>query len=223
VSERRSRPDIALAAQRNGAVVVGVGREIEGMMLAESVTVTANATEIMRGDVAGGPSTSQTIMVSSLQRLLSLLPPDASADAYRSVVMQENVLGKRTASGREWAFRQLRRFYALDAHSLLFRALRDLWADDPSGQPLLAYSVPSLETPSSGRVPRSSLAPSQVKWSGQPTSIRPSKLRSLAPTKATPGGQPPKKSHRPGISQGISMQRSPPARCGPKSIRHRPQ
>jgi hypothetical protein len=108
------------------------------MMLAEPIAVTASATEIVRGDVPGGPSTSQTIMVSSLERLLSLLPPDASADSYRSAVMQENVLGKRTASGREWAFRQLRRFYALDNSSLLFRALRDLWADDPSGQPLLA-------------------------------------------------------------------------------------
>ncbi len=107
-------------------------------MLAGPIPVTANATEIVRGDVPGGPSTSQTIMVSSLQRLLSLLPPDVSVDSYRCAVMQENVLGKRTASGREWAFRQLRRFYALDHSSLLFRALRDLWADDPSGQPLLA-------------------------------------------------------------------------------------
>ena len=52
--------------------------------------------------------------------------------------MDENVLGKATTSGREWAFRQLRRFYALDPQSLLFRALRDLWEYDPEGQPLLA-------------------------------------------------------------------------------------
>lgn len=77
-------------------------------------------------------------MVSSLQRLLSLLPCDAPPDAYRSAVMEENVLGKNTTSGREWAFRQLRRFYVFDPQSLLFRALRDLWADDPYGQPLLA-------------------------------------------------------------------------------------
>lgn len=116
----------------------GAGRGPETMMLTEPMPITDDATEIVRGDVPGGPSTSQTIMISSLQRLLSLLPPDASADSYRAAVMQENVLGKRTASGREWAFRQLRRFYALDNSSLLFRALRDLWADEPSGQPLLA-------------------------------------------------------------------------------------
>jgi hypothetical protein len=52
--------------------------------------------------------------------------------------MGENVLGKQTVSGREWAFRQLRRFYALNPRSLLFRALRDLWEHDEAGQPLLA-------------------------------------------------------------------------------------
>jgi hypothetical protein len=52
--------------------------------------------------------------------------------------MEENVLGKQTVSGREWAFRQLRRFYALNPKSLLFRALRDLWDHDRASQPLLA-------------------------------------------------------------------------------------
>jgi hypothetical protein len=93
---------------------------------------------IVRGDHPGGPSTSQTIMVSSLQRLLAELPPDAAAEAYRLAVMQDNVLAKGTTSAREWAFRQLRRFYALDPDSLLFRALRDLWSHDLPGQPLLA-------------------------------------------------------------------------------------
>jgi hypothetical protein len=94
--------------------------------------------EIVTGDVPGGPSTSQTIMVSSLQRLLAITPPDSPPASYRAAVMDENVLGKQTVSGREWAFRQLRRFYALNPQSLLFRALRDLWEHDKAGQPLLA-------------------------------------------------------------------------------------
>jgi hypothetical protein len=77
-------------------------------------------------------------MVASLQRLLAQLPPASSPAEYRGAVMEQNVLGKATASGREWAFRQLRRFYALDPGSLLFRALRDLWEHDKPGQPLLA-------------------------------------------------------------------------------------
>lgn len=77
-------------------------------------------------------------MVASIQLLLAELLPDSSPAAYRDAVTEQNVLGKETASGREWAFRQLRRFYALDPGSLLFRALRDLWKHDKPGQPLLA-------------------------------------------------------------------------------------
>lgn len=108
------------------------------MTVSEAPRSTPGADAIVPGDVPGGPSTSQTIMVSSLQHLLSVLPPNARPDAYRSAVMDDNVLAKGTTSGREWAFRQLRRFYALDPDTLLFRALRDLWTDDPAGQPLLA-------------------------------------------------------------------------------------
>lgn len=97
-----------------------------------------HATEIVPGDRSGGPSTSQTIMVSSLSALVQLLPPGAPTDSYRTAVIDENVLGKRTVGAREWAFRQLRRFYALDPASLLFRALRDLWPDSEPDQPLLA-------------------------------------------------------------------------------------
>ena len=96
------------------------------------------SSEIITSDVPGGPSTSQTIMVSSLQRLLAIVPSDSPPASYRAAVMDENVLGKQTVSGREWAFRQLRRFYALNPQSLLFRALRDLWDHDKAGQPLLA-------------------------------------------------------------------------------------
>jgi hypothetical protein len=77
-------------------------------------------------------------MIASLAALIDLLPPDARPDAYRGAVLDDNVLGKGTARAREWAFRQLRRFYGLDPSLLLFRALRDLWSDEPTGRPLLA-------------------------------------------------------------------------------------
>ena len=105
------------------------------MTLAE---ITPGSQEIVRGDVPGGPSTSQTIMVPSLRSLLAELPADALPGDYRAAVMEDNLLGKQTIGGREWAFRQLRRFYVLDPRSLLFRALRDLWNDESAGQPLLA-------------------------------------------------------------------------------------
>jgi len=108
------------------------------MTMVEDAAICHFAQEIVRGDVPGGPSTSQTIMVASLRRLLSLIPATAAPGDYRSAVMAENVLGKQTVGGREWAFRQLRRFYGLDPRFLLFRALRDLWPYDAAGQPLLA-------------------------------------------------------------------------------------
>ena len=74
----------------------------------------------------------------AFRRLLAELPRTLLRALTGAAVMDENVLGKATTSGREWAFRQLRRFYALDPQSLLFRALRDLWEYDPDGQPLLA-------------------------------------------------------------------------------------
>jgi hypothetical protein len=77
-------------------------------------------------------------MVTSLQHLLSVVPPSAGLDDYRLAVLEENALGKQTGGAREWAFRQLRRFYGLDPHLLLFRALRDLWLDEVIGQPVLA-------------------------------------------------------------------------------------
>lgn len=107
-------------------------------VIALEATIDGHASEIVRGDLPGGPSTSQTIMVPSLQRLLAVVPEDAPPAAYRSAVLVENVLGKETAGGREWAFRQLRRFYGLDPEARLFRALRDLWMDDRTGQPLLS-------------------------------------------------------------------------------------
>jgi hypothetical protein len=96
------------------------------------------ACEIVSGERPGGPSTSQTIMVGSLNTLFELTTPSAPVVAYRTAVLDDNVLGKRTAGAREWAFRQLRRFYLLDPSSLLFRALRDLWPAAESGRPLLA-------------------------------------------------------------------------------------
>lgn len=94
--------------------------------------------EIVRGDVPGGPSTSQTIMVASLGLLLSQVPATAAPEHYQAAVMDQNALGKETGGGREWAFRQLRRFYGLDSRLLLFRALRDLWDAAAACRPLLA-------------------------------------------------------------------------------------
>lgn len=136
--------------------------------------------EIVDGSVSGGPSTSQTIMVASLQHLLRVVPVSAPPHVYRSAVMEENILGKQTMRAREWAVRQLRRFYGLDPDILLFRSLRDLWSDDPVGQPLLAMLCALARDP----VLR---ATSKVILDSEPgTPVGPSDLRS-AIEEAFPG------------------------------------
>jgi hypothetical protein len=94
--------------------------------------------EIARGDRSGGATTSHTIVVPALQLLLAEVGTHASASDYERAVLEDNVLGKGTIGSRQRLLRYLRELYILRTDSLLFRALGDLWTDDPAGQPLLA-------------------------------------------------------------------------------------
>lgn len=94
--------------------------------------------EIVLGDQSGGATTSHTIVVPALQQLLSGAGVQASSADYERAVLEENVLGKDTVESRRRTLRYLRELYLLRSDALLFRALCDLWTDDPAGQPLLA-------------------------------------------------------------------------------------
>lgn len=96
------------------------------------------SSEIVAGDVSGGTNTSHTIGLSGLSALLEAVPPDAAHADYQHAALEDNVLAKDTEEGRRRAFRYLRELYLLRPDALLFRALRDLWTDDPSARPLLA-------------------------------------------------------------------------------------
>jgi hypothetical protein len=94
--------------------------------------------EIVPGDRSGGTNTSHTIVVAALQRLLAIVGSRAGVEAYEQAVVTDNVLGKGTTGSRLRTLRYLKELYLLRPDSVLFRALRDLWPDDPAGQPLLA-------------------------------------------------------------------------------------
>ena len=94
--------------------------------------------EIVPGDRSGGANTSHTIVVPALVHLLGAVDRTADASSYERAVLDQNVLGKETAGSRQRTLRYLRELYLLRPDSVLFRALRDLWTDDPLGQPLLA-------------------------------------------------------------------------------------
>ncbi len=89
-------------------------------------------------DRPGGTNTSHTIGVDHLRALLAAVPQDATKKEYERIAVEENVLGRTTQAGRARTFRYLRELYLLDPQRLLFRALRDLWDEEPAAQPLLA-------------------------------------------------------------------------------------
>lgn len=93
--------------------------------------------EILPAEERRSAVTSQSIGVAELATLLAASSPDASPDDYARMVQEENILGLKTATSREWRVQTLRRLYQLRPDSVLFRALRDLWVEDPEGHALL--------------------------------------------------------------------------------------
>lgn len=66
-------------------------------------------------------------MLEEFEALIAAVPADASADRYRKAIIDDNVLHKTSASNREKTFKFLRRLYALDPATCLFRELRRLY------------------------------------------------------------------------------------------------
>lgn len=85
-----------------------------------------------------GPHTSKTLMLRELESLLDAVPADAPAKTYRAAIVEENVLGKRTASTREETASRLKALHGLDPSKPLFRVLRRLWDVDPNARAQLA-------------------------------------------------------------------------------------
>ncbi|HET7476198.1 MAG TPA: hypothetical protein VFJ97_09290 [Dermatophilaceae bacterium] len=83
-------------------------------------------------------TSSHTIGIPHLVELLRNLPSDAPAEQYCEAVVDGNVLGRPTQTGRQRSFRHLRELYFLDPGRPEFAALRHFWDIDPSARPLLA-------------------------------------------------------------------------------------
>jgi hypothetical protein len=123
-------------AEEPDAPLASVGGRV-GFEPAHAVASRGGA-EVVSGDVSGGPNTSHTIMVRSLAGLLEVVSSTAPESEYERAAVTGNVLAKQTEGARRRTFRYLKELYLLRPEALLFRALRDLWPDDPSAQPLLA-------------------------------------------------------------------------------------
>jgi hypothetical protein len=74
-----------------------------------------------------------------LRELRALLDAHAAtADAVRSLVLDANVLSKRTGSARRLALKHLRALYGIGTASPVALVLERLWQRDATGRPLLA-------------------------------------------------------------------------------------
>ena len=94
-----------------------------------------------------GTHLSSTLKLEELRVLLASRPVPATEDAYRAAIIEQNLLGKPTASARRITFERLRELYGLDPNMLVFRALKDLWDADGSAQPMIALLCSTARDP----------------------------------------------------------------------------
>ncbi len=94
-----------------------------------------------------GTHTRRTMMLSELASLLEVSSPTASLKDYRTAIVEQNVLSKKTASNRSYTAQYLGKLYCLDDRMSLFRKLRFFWELDEEGRPLLACLCANARDP----------------------------------------------------------------------------
>ncbi len=94
-----------------------------------------------------GTHTSRTMMLAELTMLLAAMPADATAPDYRSAIVVDNVLAKRTESTRKLTAQRMSELYALAPRVPVFRILRELWDASEEGRPLLACLCANARDP----------------------------------------------------------------------------
>ena len=94
-----------------------------------------------------GTHLSSTLKLEELRILLANRPAPATENAYKAAIVDQNILGKPTASARRITFERLRELYGLDPDLLIFRALKDLWDADGSAQPMIALLCSTARDP----------------------------------------------------------------------------
>jgi hypothetical protein len=91
--------------------------------------------------------TSRTMMLDELSLVLEKVSATARPHAYLSAIVEENVLGKPTQTTRQSTAKRLTELYGLDPACSLFRLLRQFWASDKDGRPMVAFLVAAARDP----------------------------------------------------------------------------
>jgi hypothetical protein len=87
----------------------------------------------------GGAHQSKTMMLQELEALLATGLIDSSE--LKRAVIEDNALGKTTATTRILTYRHLASLYSLSQRTLIFQVLSGLWKIDRAGHRLLALLV----------------------------------------------------------------------------------
>lgn len=94
-----------------------------------------------------GTHSSRTMMLGELGTLLDAAPARAPRSRLRELIVDENLLGKRSAGNRLTTFQRLSELYALDVAVPVYGLMRRLWDEDPEGRPLLALLCAGARDP----------------------------------------------------------------------------
>ena len=87
---------------------------------------------------ARGTHTSRTMMLTELTETLAHVSLGSPRDAFAEAIVENNILGKSTASTRGLTYQRLGELYGLDPSVPLFRVLDRLWRIEPAARPHLA-------------------------------------------------------------------------------------
>ena len=94
-----------------------------------------------------GTHLSSTLKLDELRILLGGCSRPATENDYKVAIVEQNLLGKPTASARRITFERLRELYGLDPNIPIFRALRDVWGADVYAQPMIALLCSTARDP----------------------------------------------------------------------------
>lgn len=96
---------------------------------------------------AKGAHSSRTMMAADLGAVLSATEPSGVREDYVRAVIDDNCLGKRTASTRKLSLQRLSELYALDPDVRIFRVFRGLWNATDEHRVLLALLLATARDP----------------------------------------------------------------------------
>jgi hypothetical protein len=84
-----------------------------------------------------GSHSSRTIMLQEIELLFQNIPSDASFNTIKDAIINENILNKKSISGRNKTFSFLKRMYGLDDSIPLYRVFRYLFTHYEKEHPTL--------------------------------------------------------------------------------------